>query len=1172
MKVEIKIGNKPFHCLIDSGASVSILSAKSLASIDEKCVEKCTDNIQLASATGEDIKVLGRFKIPVSFNGKITFMHIFNVVNNIKFDAVIGIDFIRQHGVIIDGSKGHFSYYDGGKKQDIIATVLMSIDPATGVNLYINHLNNERRERLSALLWKNEDVFAKDMTEIGCCNWVELTIDDDDIPVYVKPYKIALTQQPIIQEYIKQMLENNIIRPSTSSYSSPLLLLKKRNGGEGIQSFRVVVDFRALNAKCRRQYIHTPRLSEIFSKLNGALYFSTVDCFNGFWQNPIKEAHRHKSCFHTTDGAYEFNRAAFGLANAGIVFQRCMNMVLKEAIGKWAIPYCDDVICYSRTFDEHLKHLEELCELFRKAGLKMKLSKCNFVKEELIYLGFIVSRNGIRPNPQRVAAIEQYPAPTNLKQLRRGLGLFSFYRSFIRKFAEIAHPMMRLLRKDTPWKWTEECDRAFNILKKKLITPPILAYPDVNKDYILDCDASLVAVGGILHQIQRVRIPSDDDNDEEARWEEKEVIISTTSRRLTDVESRYPICELETLALHHCLHAFYEYVFGRHIIVRTDNSVLKNIMTVKHPKGRNDRFASYFQKFDLEIHHRKGIHSQNVDALSRVGSLNSITAKELPDVHGWIRSQKRDHYCLKLRKQIKKEYARKGIFQPVEKDELLRFKGKIVVPKEFKWALIERFHDSDLSCHSGLVKVIDKIQKNYYWPNLYKDCKFYIDSCLHCAQHKPYGARKAPMRPLPSPRNKFYSVSGDVKGPLPETARGYRYVLVFICNLTKYCELCKIRDQKTTTIARKFIKRIVLRYGSPGHFHSDKGQPFLSKLMHEICNQLSISKTNTSGYRPNSNGGVEIVNKRLGSQLAATLKQSNRSWDELLPYLQFAINTSLQEGIKTRPHYLVYGEDAVEPDCITPRHGKTNIISKEHDWFYLKWREAMENARKSLEEAKEKQKFYYDKNKYLRTFKINDQVLMKNMLLSNKMAPKWIGPFVITAIKGPVNYSVRAKNEKTEQVVHVDRLKLFPRREEEIKLKIEREKAVSAAAPENTKVAQIGLAASPPSREGEKALIANRPIVPSTNEERSLTRVENQYIQEKKGNRNSNVSDQRGKNQYLPKRNKNKEKNQYNDRGIGQEGRGENVPPIQSVRSSGGSHSLSRNIKRPNRYGNPVYY
>ena len=1194
MKIKIKIGNKSFHCLCDSGASVSILSSKALADVDEKLVEKCDDIIQLSSATGEDIKVLGRFKIPVSLKGKTTFNHIFNIVNNIKFDAVIGMDFIRQHGVIIDGSKGHFSYFDGEKKHNILATILMSIDRNTGVTLYINHLDNNKRKLLSDILWKNEDVFAKDMTEIGCCNLVELTIDDDDVPVYVKPYKIALTQQPIVKEYIQQMLDNNIIRPSTSPYCSPLLLLKKRNKESGIQGYRVVVDFRALNARCRRQYIHTFRLSEIFSKLNGAIYFSTVDCFSGFWQNPIKEEHKFKSCFQTTEGCFEFNRSPFGIANAGIVFQRCMNIVLKEAIGNYAIPYCDDVICYSRTFEEHLKHLELLFDAFRKAGLKIKLNKCNFIKDELIYLGFIVGRYGVRPNPEKVAAIAKFPKPRNLKELKSAIGLFSFYRMFIRKFADIAHPLIMLTRKTTRWNWSEECDRAFNILKNKLITPPILAFPDVNKDYILDCDASLVAVGGILHQLQNVRIPSDDDDDDEARWEVREVIIATTSRHLTDVESRYAICELESLALHHCLHAFYEYVYGRHIVVRTDNSVVKNIMTVKHPKGRNDRFAAYFQKFDLEIQHRKGCHSQNVDALSRMPaeSINLITASKLPGPDGWIRSQKSDSYCQKLRNQIKEEYARKGIFQPVERNELLKFKNKIVVPKEFKWALIERFHDTDLSCHAGLEKVLDKIQQDYYWPKLYKDCKFYIDSCLHCAQHKPYGGRKAPLRPIPSPRNKFYSISSDIKGPLAESARGYRYCLIFICNLTKYCELCKIKDQKTTTIARQFIKRIVLRYGSPCHFHSDMGQTYLSKLMNKICQELSILKTHTTAMRPQANGGCEYVCKRMGSQLAATLKQSHRSWPELLPFIQFSFNTSIQSSTKARPHYLMYGEDAIEPDCISKRKGKTNIINKEHDLFYLKWREALENARKCLQEAKEKQKFYYDKNKYIRTFRINDQVMMKNLLLTNKAAPKWIGPFTVTGIKGPVNYSVRAKNEKTEQIVHVDRLKLFPRREEEIKLTLEREKEANiaeAAAPQSVRVNHYRPAESvtSPSREGKdtsttESSVVNRLVAPSGETTRSTTPIENQYsvsrdalsLPRKEGrgivNKNHYIPSIEN-NRYIPptQKRRGRKKNQYSENTAHDD---EREFSIKAGRSTTARYSLRNRIKRPDRYGNPIYY
>src|SRR5438045_1683318 len=394
------------------------------------------------------------------------------------------------------------------------------------------------------------------------------------------------------------MEARQLIRKSMSPWAAPVVIVKKKDGTK-----RFCVDYRGLNKVTKTDRFPLPRIDELLESFRTANWFTTIDLASGYWQVEVAEEDKEKTAFITYRGLYEFNVMPFGLKNAPGTFQRLMNYVLQDYIGKFVAVYLDDIIIYSKTFEQHIDHNKIVFDALRKAILKIKLKKCFFCFPNIAFLGHIVGRNGISVEPTKVEKIKTFSELTNLTDLRASLGLFSYYRKFVKDFSKIAAPMTALLKKETPFEWTDKQQKAFNFLKERLMEAPILQYPDFEKQFILYTDASGIGLGAVLSQ-----------KDEEKR----ERVIAYASRSLNKAERNYGITDKECLAVVWAVKHFEQYLGLLPFKVITDHSALKFLQTADMPSGRRARWIMYLQQFKFEIIHRPGKDNKNADALSRI--------------------------------------------------------------------------------------------------------------------------------------------------------------------------------------------------------------------------------------------------------------------------------------------------------------------------------------------------------------------------------------------------------------------------------------------------------------------------------------------------------------------------------------------------------------------------
>jgi len=461
-------------------------------------------------------------------------------------------------------------------------------------------ITNQQESQLRKILQKYQMVCAVEGTKLGVTNIVKHQIPTgDQEPISQKPYKIDDKKRKIIKEEINKMLKDGIIKESQSPWSSPVVIVTKKDG-----SNRFCIDYRKINNITITDAHPLPRIDDLLEQFEKAKWFSSIDLFSGYWQIAMDEKDKQKTAFTSHLGLYEFNVMPFGLKNAPPTFQRMMNKVLKDWLYDFVVVYIDDIMIYSTTFEEHMKHIDQVLGKLQEVNLMLKLKKCKWCETDIEFLGHIVGQGGIRPDPAKIEKIKNLKQPINVKGVRSVLGLCSYYRRFIKGFSKIAKPMNELLQKDKKFEWTEKQQEAFETLKSKLIEQPILAYPDFTKEFILITDASGMGLGAVLSQL----------NDKN-----KETVIAYASRSLTPAEKNYPITEQECLAIVWGIGHFHKYLVGQKFTVITDHSALKAIKDTRIPKvGRRARWTLELQQYDFDIKHRSGKTNGNADALSRL--------------------------------------------------------------------------------------------------------------------------------------------------------------------------------------------------------------------------------------------------------------------------------------------------------------------------------------------------------------------------------------------------------------------------------------------------------------------------------------------------------------------------------------------------------------------------
>lgn len=928
-------------------------------------------------------------------------------------------------------------------------------DPLQGAKL--DKLSPTEKEKVSSLLSRYGTLFAKSTKELGKTDMVKLSIETGDAkPIRQKPYRTPYSQRPVVEKEVQDMLEADIIRPSSSPWSSPIVVVGKKDGGN-----RFCVDYRKLNGVITHNSYPLPNIDDMLTRLGKAKYFTCLDLKSGYWQIEVNESDKPKTAFTCHMGLFEFNKMPFGIASAPSIFSALMDKVLMGAAA-YAMCYIDDIIIFSETLDDHLKHLEDVLERLQKAGLKLKLSKCEFLMHEVKYLGHIISDKGISPDPEKTKVIETLNEPKSVKGVRSFIGMASYYRRFIKDFARIAKPLTQLTKKDVPFDWTNECTEAFQTLKNCLTNAPILAYPDPSLPYKLYTDASKEAVGAVLTQDQGG----------------SERVIQYLSHQLGGTQKKWATIEQEGYAIVYSVNKLRHLLYGSKFTIHSDHKPLSTLFTSEMKNARVQRWAMMLSEYGGDIQYETG-KTQKADLLSRVKYNPDDDAFDLDLIHELLEDvqievidsdetqelgapeflgegdevvlekgasllqpgmsplpqlQKEDETLKQVLKGVQEKDPKFKSF--VLQDDILyhialpvkhdpEYRLQLVLPESLRKEALIELHDH--FGHMGIDKTHHLLRSRYYWTGMYKDVVEHLDSCDACRSRK-IKVQKAPMQEAYIPQYPFECVGIDTVGPFPESEYGNSYIIVMVDHFSGWPEAFAVSHNNGETVAQLLFEEIIARHGCPTSITSDNGKEFCNNLIEKLTKNLNVHHIRTSPYHPEGNGKTERFNRFLKDALSKKVKDNHRDWDYHLSAVLMAYRMAVHDSTGFSPFFLVYGRDPILPmdTLLGPKikYYGDNYIPQQLERLNKAFVEAKDN----LEQVRAENKMRYDDKASDKKFTAGDAVFYRNHRIqkgtTKSLSPKWRPYYRVVTQTGPVTYVIRNQLTGKTGRVHANDLSL----------------------------------------------------------------------------------------------------------------------------------------------------
>lgn len=844
-----------------------------------------------------------------------------------------------------------------------------------------------------------------------------------DAPITnIKQRRIPYHQQKEVRQQINQLLKDDIIENSISPYNSPLVLTEKKpQPGSATPTFRLCIDFRKINKLAVPYQFPLPRIDEILDQLGKAKLFTTLDLSKGFHQVLIDEPDREKTAFTTPDGHYQYKRCPFGLKTIPGFFQNLLTHILSGLNGIDCFVYIDDVVIPGENVKDHNRKLIEVLTRFRKSNMKLNPAKCQFMESEVTYLGHKCTADGIKPDERLTEAVQNFPRPNSKKQLQSFHGLASYYRKFILGFATIAAPLYQLMKNESKiFDWTAECEQAFNTLKLKLTTEPVLTYPNFEKEFVVTTDASATAVGAILEQEGKV--------------------IQYASKTLLDTQKRWSATELELFGVVFGCKTFRHYVLGTRFKVYTDHMPLKGDIKLQNVSNRIARLQQQLSEFDFEIIYKKGKLNSNADCLSRISTEYTNCSAFPYDMstkyfaitraqHKNNNKNKEPHEVNQVNKNNigktnqkgKEEISVTPVNIEAQKIKATSYPEELHKSEEIA-EILRAHHDSILGGHFGANKTFNSIKKKYTWKGMKRDILKYVSGCEKCQKNKQSIATKMPLQIVGVSKQPFDKVFVDIVGPLTTTNSGNKYIISMVDDLTRFVEFAAIPDQQAKTISRALFEHILCRYNIPKELVTDNGTNFVGNTFKQLCKMFNVKKLRTTIYHPQSNV-VERQHSTLGNYLRIFSSEHPTTWDEFIRPAAHAYNNTPHSDTRLAPMEVLYGF-ASEIPCNLKRDPEPvyNLDSYCNELKY-KLRTMYGIARQNLLKKKVTAKLYYDKKCVIPIFKVGDKVLRINKMRSSKLSSKYEGPYVVTKIDSPTNVTIKKGHKELR--VHKNLLKIF---------------------------------------------------------------------------------------------------------------------------------------------------
>jgi RNase H-like domain found in reverse transcriptase/Reverse transcriptase (RNA-dependent DNA polymerase)/Integrase zinc binding domain/Integrase core domain/Chromo (CHRromatin Organisation MOdifier) domain/Aspartyl protease len=952
-------------------------------------------------------------------------------------------------------------FYMLARKRDheIFAITMEDIEKALNPKPYVDPrplVPEEYHDLIDVFEKRNADKLAPHREDHD----FKIELESGKTPSFGPLYGMSREELMVLRKYLDDHLAKGWIRPSQSPFASPVIFVRKPGGG-----LRFCVDYRALNAITVRNRYPIPLIQETLDRLAKARYFTKVDVIAAFNKIRVREGDEKYTAFRTRWGLFEYLVMPFGVKNGPGTFQQYINDTLRDLLDVFVTAYIDDILIYSSTMSEHRKHVRMVLERLRDAGLQCDISKCKFHASEVTYLGLIVSRDGIKMDPKKVEAITGWKSPENVHDVRSFLGFANFYRRFIKHFSKIVQPLVNLTKKTMKFLWDDKCERAFNDLKKRFTTAPILAHFNPDLECVLETDSSDHAQGGVLSQYDKngVLLP-----------------IAYFSRKLNAAESNYEIYDKELLAIIQCFEQWRPELEGSMFPVKvlTDHKNLQYFMTTKQLTHRQTRWAEYLSRFDFKIMYRPGKQGQKPDALTRrsqdlpANSSDERIANRLrvllpPERFEKIRlvftdpelnedMTETDKWEMDLEDLMDYEYkhdpwvneiltsVRTGQRQHRDitlseceiRNDRLYYRDTMVVPNSepLRFKILEFAHDAAIAGHPGRAKTYEIVQRSYYWPLMHDFVRRYVRSCPTCSRAKPWHAKKqGVLRPLPIPMRRWRDISIDFVVGLP-MSNGHTNIMVVIDRLTKMRHLIPLKTLDTIEVAEAFTRHVFKLHGLPTTIISDRGTQFVSMFWKTLCERLGIESRLSTAHHPETDGQTENANAIMEQYLRMYCSYLQDDWEKWLPLAEFTANNTKNESTNMTPFYATYGQDprlGFEPRTEIDENGPMikRLQQIDANNFADRMNKLTELLRSELTYAQAVQEYHANKGRLpAYDFKEGDKVYLNTRNLrtqrpSKKLDWKFAGKYTIRRKVSPYAYELELPAEmKIHPTFHVNLL------------------------------------------------------------------------------------------------------------------------------------------------------
>ena len=904
MSVSDKLSGRTFLC--DSGADDCVYPASASD-------RKLPPSTPLRGPDGRDIPAFGQRCLQINLGGGKTYTHKFWVANVCK--PILGADFFAANDLLIDLKRRRLVSPDG-------QTIVKAGTTTAPRNIFgIKFPHQEPPGEFEALLDEFPGICTPTYdSKRPVKHGVEHYIPTNGPLPRSKPRRLAPDKLKVAMDEFQTMEDLGIVRRSDSPYSSPLHIAPKPSGG-----WRPCGDYKRLNDVTIGDRYPLPHIHDFNGALAGKKIFSTIDLVRGFHHIPINEDDIAKTAVITPFGLYEFLRMPFGLKNAAQAFQRLMDGILANL--DFVFVYLDDILIASDSKEEHRRHIREVLQLLHSNGVTVNTTKCNFGKNEVKYLGYLVSEAGIRVLPEKATSIADYPAPKDVPALKRFLGMTGYYRRTLPALAAKTAILEDATAgsKKKVLHWTTELQHAFDDTKTAISNAVCLSHPDPSAPIKLTTDASDVAMGAELAQQLS------------GTWQP----VAFFSRKLSPTQRKYSTYDKELLAIFESIKFFRHHLEGRQFPIFTDQRPLTSAFTAKTEKSpRVERQLSFISEFTTDIRHISGEKNVIADALSRAPPnlddavtptdcfFSNINAVLTPTIDyeklagDQTASEEISHYrtaCTNL--QLRDVPFENGKFTVL--CDVSTGKPRPVVPAGWRRTVFDAIHGL---AHTGTRPTQKAVSQRFVWHSMKKDIACWCKTCHDCQASKINRHTRAPLQNRPLPDRRFGSIHVDLVGPLPES-EGMKYLFTVVDRFTRWPEAIPIPNMEAETCAKALIRHWISRFGVPTDMTSDRGTQFTGSLWRQLTHLLGIKPEKTTSYHPQANGMVERFHRPLKNALKARL--TGPAWMVELPLVLLGLRSAWKEDAECSPADLVFGTPLRLPGQMFEETADSNALTSQ---------------------------------------------------------------------------------------------------------------------------------------------------------------------------------------------------------------------------------------------------